>query len=90
MLASLGQMGQMWRKERDLACKECFKTMHERSNSVSTVSRQHIHAFPPCGVTSQRQEKRPDSQSMNPMGEGLAKPPEAADIDCNNACAGLN
>ena len=44
---------------------------------------------------SQWLEKWPDSQGMKPVGEGghcvqhppsdLAKPPEAADFDCNNS-----
>ena len=34
------------------------------------LSRQWIHTVPPHGVTSQRQEKQPDSQGKKPVGEG--------------------
>ena len=52
-----------------------------------------IQAVPPCVVTSQRQEQRPDPRGQEPRGEGgcyknsldLAEPLRAADVDCNNA-----
>ena len=48
---------------------------------------------------SKEREKRPDPGGVKPVGGGgdvtayspdLAKPQEAADVDCNDVCAGLN
>ena len=59
----------------------------------------NIHLVFPRAVMSKEREKRPDPGGVKPVGGGgdvtayspdLATPQEAADVDCNDVCAGVN